>query len=64
MTGAGRILAGEWGADTPRRLAAALYRWGRLTGELTDAEFDEIDDFFRNRLRPTERAAILRRLAA
>ncbi len=63
-TGAGEILAKEWGDDAARRLNIALYRWNRLTENLDDAEFDSIDDFFRNRLRTHERAAVLRRLAA
>lgn len=62
-TGAGKILVAEWGADAAHRLNTALFRWDRMTDDLDDTEFDEIDDFFRNRLRPHERAAVLRRLA-
>ncbi len=62
-TSAGRILVSEWGADAARRLAVALHRWDRLTADLSDDEFDQLDDFFRVRLQPQERAAILRRLA-
>ena len=64
QTSAGEILASEWSADTPQRLAIVLHRWERLTADLTDDEFAELDDFYRVRLRPVERAAILRRLAA
>ncbi len=63
-TGAGRILVSEWGADAARRLAVILHRWDRLTADLSDDEFDRLDHFFRVRLQPQERAAILRRLAA
>ncbi len=63
-SGAGRILVGEWGDDAGRKLATALYRWERTVEGLSDAEFAELDDFYRLRLRPQERAAVLRRLAA
>lgn len=62
-TSAGQILAKEWGQDAGRRLAVALFRWERLTENLSDTEFAELDDFYRLRLRPQERAAVLRRLA-
>ena len=61
--GAGAILVKEWGADAARNLAVALHRWDRLTQYLSDEEFDQLDDFYLNRLTDTERAAILRRLA-
>ena len=61
---AGRILVKEWGDDAGRKLATALYRWERTVEGLSDAEFAELDDFYRLRLRPQERAAVLRRLAA
>ncbi len=41
-----------------------LYRWERLVSPLSDDEFKQLDDFYRNRLRPHERTAVLRRLAA
>jgi hypothetical protein len=63
-SGAGRILVGEWGDEAGRKLATALYRWERLTENLSDSEFAELDDFYRLRLRPQDRAAVLRRLAA
>ena len=62
-TGAGTILAAEWGADARNKLAVALFRWDRLSAPLDDATFDALDDFFRNRLRPEERASVLRTLA-
>ena len=62
-TDAGRILKQQWGQDVPRKLATVLYRWDRFAKNLSAAEFSEIDDFYRNRLRPHEKAAILRRLA-
>ncbi len=52
------------GTDAGRRLAIAFYPWERLVDPLTEAEFEEIDDFYKNRLRSYERAAVLRRLAA
>ena len=61
---AGQILVKEWGDDAGRKLATALYRWERTVEGLSDQEFAELDDFYRLRLRPQERAAVLRRLAA
>ena len=63
-TSAGQILVREWGDDAGRKLAVALYRWERTVEGLSDTEFAELDDFYRLRLRPQERAAVLRRLAA
>lgn len=63
QSSAGKILVKEWGGDAARRLAVALYRWDRLTFRLNDDDFDALDDFFRKRLRPQERAAVMRRLA-
>ena len=63
-SGAGRILVGEWGDEAGRKLAVALYRWDRMIADLTETEEAEIDDFYLKRLRPQERAAVLRRLAA
>ncbi len=63
-TGAGKILAGEWRDAAPRHLGIALGRWDRLTADLSDDDFDKLDDFYRNRLTADERAAVLRRLAA
>ena len=63
-TGAGKILVAEWGADAARRLNVALFRWARMTEDLNETEFDALDDFYRVRLRPQERVAVLRRLAA
>ena len=54
----------EWGNDAARRLAVVLHRWERLVTPLSDTEFKQLDDFYRNRLRPHERAAVLRRLSA
>lgn len=61
---AGKILGAEWGDETPRKLANVFHRWGRIVERLSDTEFVELDDFWRNRLRANERASILRRLAA
>ena len=63
-TSAGQILVEEWGDEAGRKLAVALYRWDRMIADLTETEEAEIDDFYRLRLRPQERAAVLRRLAA
>ena len=63
-SGAGQILVREWGDEAGRKLATALYRWDRMTEDLTETEEAEIDDFYLNRLRSQERAAVLRRLAA
>ena len=63
-SGAGRILVEEWGDEAGRKLATALYRWDRMIADLTETEEAELDDFYLNRLRPQERAAVLRRLAA
>ena len=62
-TSAGKLLIPEWGADAGHKLAVALFRWERLVTPLTESEFAEIDDFYRRRLRPRERAGILKRLA-
>ncbi len=62
-TSAGDILVDEWGAEAAHKFSVILFRWERLTEPLSDAEFDQLDDFYRNRLRPHERAAVLRRLA-
>ena len=58
----GKICAARWGADTARRLAIALYRNSRLEDSLDDASFRSWQDFFRNRLSASERAAILDRM--
>ncbi len=63
-SGAGQILVREWGDEAARKLAVALYRWERLIADLSETEEAEIDDFYLRRLRPQERAAVLRRLAA
>ncbi len=63
-TSAGKLLVPERGDAAGRRLAIALFRWERLVDLLSDREFGELDDVYRNRLRPHERAAVLRRLAA
>ncbi len=63
-TRAGRILVEEWGDEAGRKLATALYRWDRMIADMTETEEAEIDDFYLRRLRPQERAAVLRRLAA
>ncbi len=60
----GRLVISEWRDDVPRRLGIIFSRWERLTSELSDEEFAEIDRYFREGLQPHERAAVLRRLAA
>ncbi len=62
--GAGKILVKEWGASARQNLARALFRWDRLTFGLDDADFAALDDFYLNRLTASERASVLRRLAA
>ena len=60
----GRLVISEWRDNVPRKLGNILFRWGRLTCELSDEEFAEIDRYFRDGLQPHERAAVLRQLAA
>jgi hypothetical protein len=59
----GKILAGQWGADAGHKLGRVLARWNRAVGGLSDAEFQQVDSFWRHRLRPDVKAAILNRLA-
>ena len=61
-TGAGVILAREWGGDLARRLGIALARVERFENTLDDASFRAWQDFWKHRLRSQEQAAILRTL--
>ena len=63
-TSAGKLLRAEWTHDASHRLGVVLGRWERMVGAMSDAEFAEIDDFWRLRLTGPERAAVLRALAA
>ncbi len=62
-TSAGQILAQEWGSESGERLARVMHRWDRLTENMPEADFDDLNDFFRNRLKPDERAAVMRVLS-
>ena len=64
------ILEASLNGQPPRRLTpevppenGSTFRVSRKEGG-SDAEWRELDDFYRNRLRSAERAAILRRLTA
>jgi len=55
-------------ADMAERIecakAAALFRWDRMTENLSERDVAAVDDFYLHRLGASERASVLRRLAA
>ena len=58
-TGAGQLLMQEWGDSAAQRLGVILGRWDRLCSHLSNDDYLMLDDFFRVRLTPAERAGIL-----
>ncbi len=55
----GALLLSRWGSDGPQRLGAVMARVDRFEAGLSDADYDNWQDFFHNRISPQERAAIL-----
>ncbi len=59
----GDLLLSRSGSDGPQRLGAVMARIDRFEVGLSDADFNNWQDFFHSRLTPQERAAILGEIA-
>jgi len=62
-TEAGQILAPYWGQHAPAHLGIALSRWDRLTADLSDEDYGQLDYLIRQGLNAQERAYVIWALA-